>query len=549
MKIQAADLRTGDVIRTEGGATVTVRALTRGPGGIVTVNPDAPDQLDGHAWQWVEVVSRRAEPTPAVEGPALAEESEPPMTRCPRCTGDLGAGSRVVTDCSINVCGECGSAKRLSSAPAPPTSAEPSMTTHPYHHDEQTMLLLGDALRELRTLPDDSVDAVITDPPYEIGYGGHTWDSTGIAYSVPLWTECLRILKPGGHLLAFGAARTYHRMVCAAEDAGFRVIDQLDWIYTHGKPKGTDLARAIDRRRDDREQVLQVTAWLKNATTAAGWTTSQLNTLFGFRGGMAGHWVTQGVAAAVPTRDQWTHLTAALDLDDTEIRPLVEELWRRKGTVGDAYHRREVINERATSTTRTDATRGYSGHRIKARAASDEARRWEGWNTTLKPAHDPILLGRKSTGFDTLTASVLKRGTGGLHTAACPAQGGGWPTNILLGHDCHGPCESGCPVRETGSRARSFPVFRLESRTPSAERVEVDGLRHDTPKPLALMEWLVRLATPPGGTILDPFAGSGTTLVAARNEGAHAIGIEQHEPYARIAAHRLTLPSEQPLPI
>lgn len=417
-----------------------------------------------------------------------------------------------------------------------------------YYRDGTTTLHHGDSLTTLPTLPEASVDAVVTDPPYEIGVAGQTWDSTGIAYNVNLWRECLRVLKPGGHLLSFGAPRTYHRMVCAAEDAGFRVIDQLDWIYLHGKPKGTDLARAIDRRRDDREQVLQVAAWLKAARDAASLTNRDLNRILGWPDdGHAQHFTTQGVAAAVPSVEQWTQLRDSLGFDDAEILPLVTELNARKGTVGDAFAQREIISEKREKARDTGHYRGYSGRRVKARAASEDARRWEGWNTQLKPAHDPILLARKSTGYDSLTAGLLRHGVGGLNVAGCPASGGGWPTNILLGHDCEGPCPPTCPVREANGAAGSFPVFLINSRTPDAERIEVDGVRHDTPKPLALMRWLVRLVCPQGGTVLDPFAGSGTTLLAARAEGLGGIGIERHEPYARIAAARLGEPYEQAL--
>jgi predicted methyltransferase len=414
----------------------------------------------------------------------------------------------------------------------------------PYYSADGVTLHLGDSLDILPTLTDSSVDAVVVDPPYEIGIAGRDWDRTGIAYNVDLWRECLRVLKPGGHLLSFGAPKTYHRMACAVEDAGFRVVDQLDWIYTHGKPKGTDLARAIDRRRDDREQVLQVTAWLKAARDEAGWTNTRLNDLFGFAaGGQAQHWTTQGVAATVPTREQWGRLTEALSLDDAQVRPVLEELWDRKGTVGEAFARREIISEKREKARDTSLYTGYSGHRIKSRAASDDARRWEGWNTTLKPAHDPILMARKSSGFDTITANVLRHGVGGLNIAACPADVGGYTPNILLGHDCPpGGCLPGCPVRDVGDAARSFPVFRLNSKTPASERVEVDGIQHDTPKPLTLMRWLVRLVCPPGGTVLDWAAGSGTTLLAARDEGMSAVGIEMYEPHARICVHRLAEP-------
>jgi DNA modification methylase len=417
----------------------------------------------------------------------------------------------------------------------------------PYYSADGVTLHLGDSLDILPTLADASVDAVVCDPPYEIGIAGRDWDRSGIAYNVGLWAECLRVLKPGGHLLSFGAPKTYHRMACAVEDAGFRVVDQLDWIYTHGKPKGVDLARSIDRRRDDRERVLQVTAWLAEARDAAGWTNRRIDALWGFDG-MAGHWTTQGKACGIPTEDQWARLRAEIGFNDTVIAPVLTELWARKGTVGEAFERREIISERWEKARDTSLYPGYSGHRIKSRAASDEARQWEGWNTTLKPAHDPILMARKGTGFDTITANVLRHGVGGLNIAGCPAEGGGYTPNILLGHDCPpGGCLPGCPVREVGDASRSFPMFRLNSKTPDAERVEVDGVRHDTPKPLALMRFLVRLVCPLGGTVLDWAAGSGTTLIAARDEGMHAIGVEMHEPHARICTERLSEPYSEAL--
>ena len=416
----------------------------------------------------------------------------------------------------------------------------------PYYATDDVTLHHGDSLTLLPTLADASVDAIVCDPPYEIGVAGQAWDSTGIAYNTALWAECLRALKPGGHLLAFGAPRTYHRMVCAAEDVGFRVIDQLDWIYTHGKPKGTDLARAIDRHRNDREQVLQVTAWLAAARDAAGWTNRRIDALFGFSG-MGGLWTTQGKAAIVPTVEQWDRIRDAVGFDDTSIRALVVELNDRKRTVGEAFTQREIVSRRQGTARAAGLYGAMSEDRIKSLPHSEQAKQWAGWSTALKPAHDPILLARKSTGYDSLVGGLLRHGVGGLNVAGCPAVGGSWPTNILLGHDCEGPCPPNCPVREANGAAGSFPVFLLNSRTPDSERVEVDGVRHDTPKPLALMRWLVRLVCPPGGTVLDPFAGSGTTGLAARAEGMNAVLIEAHEPYARIAAARLDEPYTQSL--
>jgi site-specific DNA-methyltransferase (adenine-specific) len=109
------------------------------------------------------------------------------------------------------------------------------------------MILKGNCLDTLKTLPDCSVDSIVTDPPYELGFMGKSWDNSGIAYNVDLWRECLRVLKPGGHLLAFSGTRTYHRMVVAIEDSGFEIRDQIMWIYGSGFPKSLDVSKAIDK--------------------------------------------------------------------------------------------------------------------------------------------------------------------------------------------------------------------------------------------------------------------------------------------------------------
>ncbi len=470
----------------------------------------------------------------------------------------------------------------------------------PYYRDEQVTLHLGDSLDVLPTLPDASIDAVVCDPPYELGFIGKAWDASGIAYNVDLWRQCWRVLKPGGHLVAFGGTRTYHRMTVAIEDAGFEIRDSLHWIYGSGFPKGQDIARSIDRRRDDRADILRITAWLATARDAAGWTNGQIEALFGFKGNVGNLWTTQGKAAMVPSVAQWDRLREALGFDDAEIRPLVAEVNSRKGSVGEAWSQREVIGSRNAGlhqgSGQTVMLAG-SGDGLNADGsipvtapASEAACRWQGWNTALKPAHEPIVMARKSTGFNTTVANVLLHGTGALNIDGCRTAAGQdyrdkcasvvglgsnrngdaygewtgvredsahaagrWPTNILLGHgpDCveDGACQTRCPVadmdQQSGARAgsgasRFFPVFRYQAKAPASERPRLDdGTAHPTVKPLALMRWLVRLVTPPGGTVLDPFAGSCTTLEAAALEHMNAIGIEQHEPYARMCAPRL----------
>ena len=108
-------------------------------------------------------------------------------------------------------------------------------------------VLVGDCRVTMATLPDASVDAVVCDPPYELGFMGKAWDASGIAYDVEVWRQALRVLKPGGHLLAFSGSRTYHRMTCAIEDAGFDIRDQIMWVYGSGFPKSLDVSKAIDK--------------------------------------------------------------------------------------------------------------------------------------------------------------------------------------------------------------------------------------------------------------------------------------------------------------
>ena len=116
----------------------------------------------------------------------------------------------------------------------------------------------GDCIEILPLIQDNSVDAIVTDPPYELGFMGKKWDASGIAYNVNLWREALRVLKPGGHLLAFGGPRTYHRMTCAIEDAGFEIRDMLEWIYGSGFPKSLNIGKAVDKLQGNEREVIGI---------------------------------------------------------------------------------------------------------------------------------------------------------------------------------------------------------------------------------------------------------------------------------------------------
>lgn len=341
----------------------------------------------------------------------------------------------------------------------------------------------GSNLDVLPTLPDNSIDAIVTDPPYELGFMGKVWDSTGIAYNLALWKECLRVLKPGGHILAFSGSRTYHRMTCAIEDAGFEVRDQMMWVYGTGFPKSHNISKAIDK-----------------------------------------------VAGA----------------------------------------EREVIGQ-------------------KTAPATEPAKQWDGWGTALKPAHEPICLARKPI-EGTVADSVLKWGVGGLNIDDCRVgEGTGrFPSNLM--HDgspevlelfpeagggfgvrgnSKNPTSWGfkkgtsevCGYGDSGSAARFFycPKASKADRNEGCETLQdrewkAEGAcipergdrpfnpsknNHPTVKPTELMRYLCRLITPPGGTVLDPFNGSGSTGKAAVLEGFNYVGIELDPDYVAIAEARI----------
>jgi len=203
---------------------------------------------------------------------------------------------------------------------------------------ELDTIIEGDCVAWLKTLPDSCVDACVTDPPYELGFMGKKWDASGIANSVEMWREVLRVLKPGGHLLSFGGTRTYHRVACAIEDAGFEIRDMIDWLYGSGFPKSLNVSKAIDKAagavRISRGDKVYVGGHIQHTTPGVH---------SGFNAG---------------------------------------------------------------------------GRQLITAPATPEAAQWDGWGTSLKPAHEPICVARKPLSEKTVAANVLKHGTGGVHVDA-----------------------------------------------------------------------------------------------------------------------------------
>lgn len=399
--------------------------------------------------------------------------------------------------------------------------------------NDNVIVLHGDCLDVLRSIPAGlTVDAIVTDPPYALGFMGQKWDTHtpgGFQHWCEMWArECLRILKPGGHLLAFGGTRTYHRLVCGIEDAGFEIRDSIHWIYGSGFPKSLDVSKAIDK--------------------AAGAERAVIGRSSRHGGGVVGAGSSYEVSPTVPM------ITAP---------------------------------------------------------ATEDAQRWDGWGTALKPAHEPIVVARKPLA-GTVAANVLQHGTGALNIDACrvnpgvPVSGGGgwaahkvestegwdrpyvdgvgkteshvsgrWPANVVLDEDAAAEMDQQAPdtgnngqtiiraeqdtrnlygtfagtdrpgrPKDKGGASRFFPVFRYQAKAPTKERpsyVTDDGrkIAHPTCKPVALMRWLVRLVTPPNGLVLDPFAGSGATAEAAVLEGFRAVLIERESDYLPLIQQRL----------
>jgi site-specific DNA-methyltransferase (adenine-specific) len=438
-------------------------------------------------------------------------------------------------------------------------------------------LRLGDCIEILKTLPDNSVDSIVTDPPYHLtsitkrfgkegsapaqygtdgafaraskGFMGKEWDGGDIAFRTDVWSECYRVLKPGGHLLSFGGSRTYHRMAVAIEDAGFEVRDQIMWIYGSGFPKSHNIGKAIDKIQGNEREVI-------------------------------GDYET-----SIPQITPWQ------DVDRFESK--------------------------------NQQTKGNG--------------EWEGWGTALKPAHEPICMARKPLSEKSIAENVLKHGTGGINIDDCRIgfkdENDGWgkrhnqevtewkggrsfthgeqhleqndlgrfPANIMFDEEAgklldeqSGVSNSGknkirtsdgfnenaygkgigikagqnngeygdkggasrffyCPKvskKERNAGLDSFedkPSFMKNTSQYRMENGEITGERaqstqknhHPTVKPIKLMEYLITLVTPKGGVVLEPFMGSGSTGIAAKNLGMSFIGIEKEQEYFDIAKQRI----------
>lgn len=433
-------------------------------------------------------------------------------------------------------------------------------------------LHLGDCLVTLKTLPDNSIDSIVTDPPYGLSFMGKKWD-----YDVPsveTWAECLRVLKPGGHLLAFAGTRTQHRMAVRIEDAGFEIRDMIAWVYGSGFPKSLDVSKAIDKCNGETGRLLKFTEWMRTTGLAARQIDKITET------NMGGHYLTAASQPAIPTPALW----ALLRPHCGDVPEWVDQLVQR------IEAEREVIGTKKAIPGVAFATTGPSELAITA-PATPEAQQWAGWGTALKPALEPITMARKPLD-GTVAANVLTWGTGGVNVDASRVGGapGRWPANLI--HDGSDEVVAGFPqtksgtltpdmdvkassgwaggsqadrvkstfIANEGSAARFFYCAKASKRdrnvgcesmplhVAGGMSVRRDGSmgsttynnnKHPTVKPTDLMRYLCRLVTPPGGVVLDPFMGSGSTGKAAMLEGFRFVGCEMSPEYLEIARARI----------
>ena len=360
-------------------------------------------------------------------------------------------------------------------------------------------LLLGDCLDKLKELDDNSVDSIVTDPPYGLSFMGKKWD-----YDVPsteIWEECIRVLKPGGHLLSFAGSRTYHRMAVRIEDAGFEIRDQIMWIYGSGFPKSLNVGKSLESK-------------LVNGSS----------------------------------RYSGNKMETDNDVD------IPGSQWQE-----------------AADRTMADGEGAWSGKSVKV--GNPIAKEWEGWGTALKPAHEPIVMARKPI-RGTVADNVLEWGTGGINIDGCRVEfvsdadraestgknqhadfGSTMGTNEIYGdYSMLAPQNYNPPGRfpaniifdeeagklldeQSGGDVGGASRFFYCPKASKSDRGENNI--HPTVKPTELMGYLIRLVTPKGGIVLDPFMGSGSTGKGAVREGMDFVGIERESEYFDISEARI----------
>ena len=385
-------------------------------------------------------------------------------------------------------------------------------------------IICGDCVEVLKKMPDASVDAIVTDPPYGIDYMARKWDAS--TPEAEWAAECFRVLKYGGHIISFGATRTIHRITTVLENSGFEIRDTISWVYESGFPKSKNLSKSIDNYFNMERPVV------------------------------AQQKVTGSAKPSIGKKGHNASYTRSTKYEDREDNPLYIPI---------------------------------------TKPASEEAMKWEGWGTSLKPAQEPAVMARKPMKETSVTENVIKHGIGGINIDACrfPYNDPCWigkysekPKDYLKGPQ-GGHFKDTQINKITGENTNSeatdfrnapllandigrFPANVFYCKKPNIKEREIGcdaltkkeskghmnvnngsgerfdggptpkrGNNHPTVKPIKLMNWLVKLVTPVDGVVMDTYCGSGTTMVAAEIAGIKSIGIELNPEYCDIIYARL----------
>ena len=416
-------------------------------------------------------------------------------------------------------------------------------------------ILKGNSLDLLPTLADNSIDAIVTDPPYELGFMGKTWDSSGIAYSVELWQQCLRVLKPGGHLLAFSGSRTYHRMVVSIEDAGFEIRDMISWISNKTFPKSLNIGKAIDKLAGAERKILGIDKVRGNSPSMMGRTDPSNPEYDGSTVGVGTTYLTEPATDEAKKWDGW----------GTGLKPTVEPIvMARKpveGTVANNVltYGTGGLNIDASRIGTEERTNLPAGNKQDSKGvykfSNDEVDAFNGTEPTTVQGRWPANLI-----LDEYTAELLDEQSGQVKSAGVYQRGNEYKIGAAS-FPINAEGIKSAMYNDKGGASRFFYVAKASKRDRNEGLEDLpdhewrdDGAaipqrndrpflpsknHHPTVKPTALMQYLVKLITPPGGTVLDPFTGSGSTGKAAILEGFDFIGIELTEDYWPIIEGRL----------
>ena len=505
-----------------------------------------------------------------------------------------------------------------------------------YSSNRDYKLYQGNMLDMLEVIEPNTIDSIITDPPYELNFMNKGWDNSGIAFQPSTWQKCYEVLKPGGYLLAFGGSRTFHRIACAIEDAGFEIRDTIMWLYGSGFPKSMDISKQIDKK-PQANRTIEFKKWLKQKLDNCGKSYKQINDECGFtatsysKTDFKDNWSTNH-----PNKEKWLKMKEIIGITENDYDWVCENNIEKRGYIA-------TTGGLAGGSGYTVGC--YTGKQLSNNAIDNKAKQWQGWGTCLKPSYEPIIVARKPF-KGSLVDNVIEYGVGGINIDECRVGSevikggtmpdfrdigqkskeaigidklsfgqvenakrkplddhtGRFPANTILTYDetdfdevCGGfPDTNGGKRHNTvvraedstsyggkagyintrnefndsGSASRYFYCAKaskkdrdegldtfIEEKVNDGRQTPIDNpfqrgetLRrnsHPCVKPCELMQYLIRLVSPNGAIILDPFNGSGSTGKAVmyenkeRNKNYKYIGIELTEEYLPISKARI----------